>query len=146
MKIGLSRQAVDPAVEAFQRGCALLAFEEIAHQEGHLARGHDARADGPPPVRMAARVMRCARRFVVVPDGRGYLLSSRLPAVGHDRTYQLWGIVGGSPVSLGLLGSSPRQATFTMAGARRPSRLAVTSEPAGGTSAPSGAIVAAGTV
>ncbi len=84
--------------------------------------------------------------FVVVPDGRGYLVSSRLPSLGGDRTYQLWGIVGGRPVSLGLLGSTPRQAAFTMAGARRPARLAITAEQAGGAVAPTGAIVASGTV
>lgn len=84
--------------------------------------------------------------FVVVPDGRGYLVDSRLPSLGAGRTYQLWGTVGAQTISLGLLGAAPRQATFTMAGSVRPSRLSITAEPAGGTVAPSGAIVATGTV
>ena len=52
-------------------------------------------------------------RLILVPDGRGYLVSSALPSLGGGRTYQLWGIVGRTPISLGLLGSSPRQAAFT---------------------------------
>ncbi len=84
--------------------------------------------------------------FVVLPDGRGYLVSSRLPALGAGHTYQLWGIVGLRPISLGLLGPAPRQATFTMAGSVQPSRLSITAEPAGGAVAPTGAIVATGTV
>jgi len=85
-------------------------------------------------------------QFVVVPDGRGYLVSSKLPALRASQTYQLWGIVGSRPVSLGLLGRSPSQAVFTMAGARRPSRLSITAEPSGGSVAPTGPILATGTV
>ncbi len=85
-------------------------------------------------------------QFVVVPDGRGYLVSSSLPSLGRGRTYQLWGIVGGQAISLGLLGSTPHQAVFTMAGTNRPSRLSITAEPAGGAVMPTTAIVATGTV
>jgi anti-sigma factor RsiW len=85
-------------------------------------------------------------QFVVVPDGRGYLVESSLPSLGSGRTYQLWGIVGSRAISLGLLGSAPHQAAFTMAGTNRPSRLSITAEPAGGVVAPTTAIVASGTV
>jgi anti-sigma-K factor RskA len=85
-------------------------------------------------------------QFVVVPDGRGYLVSSSLPALASSKTYQLWGIVGNRPISLGLLGNAPRQAIFTVAGAMRPSSLAVTAEPAGGTRSPTLPILASGTV
>jgi anti-sigma-K factor RskA len=84
--------------------------------------------------------------FVIVPGGHGYLVSSQLPALSRGRTYQLWGIFGGSPISLGLLGASPRDATFTIAGAPWAAKLAVTAEPVGGTVAPTGSIVASGTV
>ncbi len=84
--------------------------------------------------------------FVLVPDGRGYMLSSHLPSLRAGHTYQLWGIVGNRPISLGLLGGSPSQSTFTMAGSVRPSRLSITAEPAGGAVAPTGPIVASGTV
>jgi anti-sigma factor RsiW len=87
-----------------------------------------------------------AVQFVVVPDGRGYLLASHLPALASGKTYQLWGIVGSQAISLGLLGPHPGEATFTMAGARRPSSLALTAEPAGGTAGPTGPILAMGAV
>jgi anti-sigma-K factor RskA len=85
-------------------------------------------------------------RFVVLPDGRGYLVSSSLPALRNGQTYQLWGIAGTTPISLGLLGASPHGSTFTVAGAPLTAELALTAEPSGGTVAPSGAIVASGTV
>jgi len=85
-------------------------------------------------------------QFVVVPGGQGYLVSSTLPPLSGNQTYQLWGIVGSRPVSLGLLGAAPSQAAFTMAGSRRPSRLAVTAEPSGGSVIPTGPMIATGTV
>jgi anti-sigma-K factor RskA len=85
-------------------------------------------------------------QFVIVPSGRGYLVSSHLPALGHGETYQLWDVAGSTPVSLGLLGSSPQGSTFTMAGAPLTSKLALTAEPEGGTFAPTGPIVASGTI
>jgi anti-sigma-K factor RskA len=87
-----------------------------------------------------------AAQFVVVPDGRGYLLSSHLPALAGGKTYQLWGIHGDQQISLGLLGPDPSQATFTIAGGHRPSSLALTAEPAGGAAAPTGPILAVGAV
>ena len=89
---------------------------------------------------------RLAAQFVVVPDGRGYLLSSHLPALAGGRTYQLWGLLGQQSISLGLLGRDPTQATFTTAGGRRPSDLALTAEPAGGTPTPTLPILAMGAV
>jgi anti-sigma-K factor RskA len=85
-------------------------------------------------------------RVVVVPSGQGYLVSSKLPALGDHRTYQLWAIEAGRPISLGLLGGSPRHAAFTMAGSTRPSHLSITAEPTGGSVVPTGPIVATGTV
>ncbi|HEX3947373.1 MAG TPA: anti-sigma factor, partial [Acidimicrobiales bacterium] len=82
---------------------------------------HLVRLDSPGGTQLA--------EFVVVPDGRGYLVSSSMPSLPGDQTYQLWGIIRGQPISLGLLGSNPRQATFTVASSSRPSSLAVTVEP-----------------
>jgi hypothetical protein len=84
--------------------------------------------------------------FVLVPDGRGFLVSSRLPTLPGSHTYQLWAIVGSRPISLGLLGQSPGPASFTMAGADSASQLAVTEEPIGGSVVPTLPILAAGTV
>ena len=85
-------------------------------------------------------------QVVVLPSGQGYLVSSSLPALDKGRTYQLWAIEGNQPISLGLLGSSPSHAAFTMAGSTQPSHLSITSEPAGGSVFPTGPIVATGTV
>ncbi len=85
-------------------------------------------------------------QVVVTPSGQGFLVSSNLPALGHGETYQLWGIVGNSPISLGLLGSAPRSAAFTVAGSTRPTKFGVTAEPAGGSIVPTGSMVATGAV
>jgi anti-sigma factor RsiW len=85
-------------------------------------------------------------RFVIVPAGRGYLVSSSLPALQSDQTYQLWGTVGTTSISLGVLGASPHGSTFTIAGAPLTAKLALTAEPSGGTITPTGAIVASGSV
>ena len=75
-------------------------------------------------------------QFVLLPSGRGYLVSSSLPKLTADHTYQLWGTIGGQPISLGLLGPSPSGTTFTVAGSEVPSQLGVTVEPAGGSIVP----------
>lgn len=82
----------------------------------------------------------------VLADGRGYLVSSNLPALGSSETYQLWAVVNGQPISLGLLGASPSNSVFTLAGSSAPSQLRITVEPSGGSVVPSGAVVATGLV
>jgi anti-sigma factor RsiW len=82
----------------------------------------------------------------VVADGRGYLVTSKLPALSAGDTYQLWGIVDGQPISLGLLGRNPTQAAFTLAGSPSASKLGITVEPSGGSAVPSQPMVAEGTV
>jgi anti-sigma-K factor RskA len=83
----------------------------------------------------------------VIASGRGYMVSSSLRA---GQTYQLWGIIGDQPISLGLLGTSPQQSAFTMvtstSTSTAPSRLSLTVEPAGGSVVPSGPVVASGVV
>ncbi len=79
---------------------------------------------------------------MLLPDGRGYLWSASLTALPTDRTYQLWGVIDGRPVSLGLLGSDPKTAAFTVSTSSTPSALAITDEPAGGSAAPSSTPVA----
>jgi anti-sigma-K factor RskA len=105
------------------------------------------RAPGHHVVTLESRSSRAElAQVVVVPSGQGYLVSSRLPALGADRTYQLWAVEEGRPISLGLLGASPGRAAFTMAGSSRPARLSITAEPKGGSIVPTGPIVATGTV
>lgn len=85
-------------------------------------------------------------QFVMLPDGRGYLVKSSLPGLSSKTTYQLWAIVGGRPISVGLMGNSPNLVTFTMAGSPSPSALAVTVEPSGGSPIPTSPVVASGAV
>jgi anti-sigma-K factor RskA len=84
--------------------------------------------------------------IVMLPDGRGYLVSSKMPTLTTSETYQLWGVFGGKTTSIGLMGSSPGHVTFTAAGPSTPTELAVTIEPAGGAATPTSQIIAAGTV
>jgi hypothetical protein len=84
--------------------------------------------------------------FVMLPDGTGYLVDSTMPALSSNDTYQLWGIVKGSPVSIGVMGSSPRQVTFTLNSSPGPSELAITVQKAGGSLTPAKSLVASGPV
>ena len=69
---------------------------------------------------------------VILPDGSAFLLNTGLPRLAADRTYQLWGVVNGQTVSLGLLGSQPRDVAFTVNPAAPMKVFAVTDEVAGG--------------
>jgi anti-sigma-K factor RskA len=73
-------------------------------------------------------------RVVVGADGIGYIYADTLPALGDDRTYQLWAIVDGSAgqqiISAGIIGSDPDIAPFQVSGDLV--GLAITNEVAGG--------------
>jgi hypothetical protein len=83
-------------------------------------------------------------QFVVLPNGRGYLVTSLLPALSPGETYQLWGINHGKTISLGLLGRTPHLAVFTAAGPLRPHALGVTIEAGNGARQPDGPMLAYG--
>jgi anti-sigma-K factor RskA len=85
-------------------------------------------------------------QFVLLPDGRGYLVKSHMPALSTNETYQLWGVINGTPISIGLMGESPDDVGFTVAGGPTPSSLDVTVEPAGGTQMPTSPVIASGAV
>ena len=63
-------------------------------------------------------------------EGHGFLVADRLPALADDRTWQLWGVVDGEAISLGILGHSPEIETFTVRGPV--TQVVVTNEVAGG--------------
>jgi anti-sigma-K factor RskA len=84
-------------------------------------------------------------QFVVLPNGRGYLMTSTLATLPSGETYQLWGVIRGTTISLGLLGPTPHLATFTAAGSARPHSLGITVETAAGARQPSGPMLASGT-
>ena len=81
---------------------------------------------------------------VLTARGTGYVIADRFRNLPDDRTYQLWAIVGGTPVSLGLLGPEPTVLVFRAV--PRATVLAVTAERAGGAVRPTGAPVAAASI
>ena len=82
---------------------------------------------------------------VVAPQGLAYWVSSGLAELPTSKTYQLWGLVRGKPVSLALLGPDPRvPGVFRVESGT--TKLMVTTEPAGGVPLPTTAVLAAGTV
>ena len=64
----------------------------------------DARPQGGQP---RERRPRRAGPVRGAPDGQGYLVKSDLPTLSSAKTYQLWGVINGQPISLGLLGQAP---------------------------------------
>jgi len=76
--------------------------------------------------------------LVILPSGSAYVINHRLPDLGADRTYQLWGLErGGRTVSFGLLGNKPGAVAVTLADRSSIGAYAVTAEPAGGVVRPS---------
>jgi len=70
--------------------------------------------------------------LVLLRSGSAYLINDHLVGLPEDRTYQLWGVVGGRAISLGLLGSRPATVPFTVDSAAPITLFAVTAERAGG--------------
>ena len=71
-----------------------------------------------------------AAKVVVDPDGHGYLAGQSLPGLASDRTYQLWGLIDGKAISLGVLGHRPGYEMFSVEG--NLTALMITNEAAGG--------------
>ena len=63
-------------------------------------------------------------------NGHGFLAGSTLPQLPSDRTYQLWGVIDGRAISLGVLGHRPGVESFSADG--NLTQLVVTNEVAGG--------------
>jgi hypothetical protein len=101
---------------------------------------------GHEVVNLTSATNQTLAKFVILPNGTGYLVKSTMPVLPTNSTYQLWGIVKGSPVSIGVMGSSPGQVTFTLNASPGPSELAVTVQKAGGSLTPAKNFVASGPV
>ena len=84
----------------------------------------------------------------VVANGVGYAVTSAMPTLPADETYQLWASISGQPISLGLLGDRVRRgAAFSLRSAEgRAVDLLVTVEPAGGVVVPDRAPIASGQI
>jgi anti-sigma factor RsiW len=90
-----------------------------------------ARADRDSKIaQLAAADGTVVGEVIVDQDGHGYLVADGLPALGSDRTYQLWGVIGEQVISLGVLGPTPEIELFSVDGPV--TQLVVTNEVAGG--------------
>ncbi|HUR33854.1 MAG TPA: anti-sigma factor [Vicinamibacterales bacterium] len=90
-----------------------------------------------------------ARGRAFLSRSRGLLFAAtNLPAIPNDRTYQLWFLTPGAPVSAGLLrpdAQGTATAAFDVApNAPVPTGMAVSLEPDGGVPAPTGALYLVG--
>ncbi|MGO9197874.1 MAG: anti-sigma factor domain-containing protein [Acidimicrobiales bacterium] len=72
---------------------------------------------------------------VITPSGEAYWVHSSLPQLKAAQTYQLWALVNGKPVSIGLIGRDPSGYSAFRIGPGS-AALMVTAEPAGGTPSP----------
>jgi anti-sigma-K factor RskA len=82
---------------------------------------------------------------VVTNDDGDVLVLEELPPLSTERAYQLWSIGGPRPVSLGLLGNGDDEAVRISVPAAT-ANLAISEEPAGGSTTPTGPVVASGSV
>ena len=67
---------------------------------------------------------------VIDAEGHGFLAGTTLPQLPSDRTYQLWGVIDGRAISLGVLGHRPAVDSFSADG--NLTMLLLTNEVAGG--------------
>ncbi|HEV8240409.1 MAG TPA: anti-sigma factor [Thermoanaerobaculia bacterium] len=84
-----------------------------------------------------------ARMFVDPGSGQAIFSASGLPALPNNRTYQLWFITNGKPVSAGIFDVTPQGNGRVLVQAAPPTGViwAVTVEPAGGVPQPTGQMV-----
>jgi len=94
---------------------------------------HALDAEGSRVVELASADGEVQARAVLAGDGTGFLDAAALAPLGPGLTYQLWGIGGPDPVSLGVLGPDPSVARFDGTAF---AAIAVTAEPAPGVVAP----------
>jgi anti-sigma-K factor RskA len=100
--------------------------------------------DGPPVAVLADAHGADVARVVASDDG-DVLVLEKLPPLAAQREYQLRSVDGARPVSLGVLGDGHDEAVPLSLPAST-AKLAISEEPAGGSIAPTGQVVASGTV
>ncbi len=80
--------------------------------------------------------------LVILPSGSAYLVSTGMAALPATSTYQLWSVMAGRPISVGVIGADPATVAFSVDPAVTVTAFLVTVEPAGGVVAPTSAPVA----
>jgi hypothetical protein len=83
---------------------------------------------------------------VLVRSGTSFVQAEGLASLPKAETYQLWGVIGGQTISLGLLGSDPAVVPFSVAGDMPVEAFAITAERSGGVVQSSNQPVVAGEV
>jgi hypothetical protein len=80
----------------------------------------------------SGKVATTAVTVVLADSGAGFVVTHDLPALPREKTYQLWAVTGEQKISLGLLGSHPEIASFSVASNLPVDAFAITAEHAGG--------------
>jgi anti-sigma-K factor RskA len=139
-------------------GGALVAWSMPSQNDATAARARSAAlasvvgqiASGAPVVHLAstAAAPGASGVAVIARTGVGYLVIGGLPPAPAGRIYEAWFISGGSPRPAGLfdIEADGLGIIAGMPAGGRVDAVAVTQEPAGGSSRPTGAILAAGAV
>ena len=124
--LGLQVHHLDNQVSALQARSTLTGAEQAALADPSTQKVALAPGPGVPPgVNSKVTV-------VLTSTGTGFVEGAGLSALPSDRTYQLWGVIGGRAISLGLLGHDPGVVPFSVAGGPSVDAFAITAEHAGG--------------
>jgi anti-sigma-K factor RskA len=94
-----------------------------------------AKAKGSQRIELASTDKKRLGDVIIDATGNGYLRNEALPELPAGKTYQLWTIVDGAPVSAGLLGRSPKISAFSADA--KVQAVAISIESESGASAPS---------
>ncbi len=130
-------------IRVVQQERRISALEAGAGRDGLIMAAAVASAD-PKAERITLRSAdeSLAVAAVLLPDGRGYIVSHNLPSLTSDRTYQLWALVDEVRISLGVMDADKKVVAF-----RAPvtgDALAITEELAGGVATSSKAPIVVG--
>jgi hypothetical protein len=140
--LGIQVHHLDNRVSALQARSTLTGAEQAALTDPSTKKVTLAPGPGAPsPSGVNEKVT-----VVLTSTGTGFVEGAGLSTLPSDRTYQLWGMIGGRAISLGLLGHDPGVVPFSVAGGLSVDALAITAEHAGGVVQPTEQPVVAGAV
>jgi anti-sigma-K factor RskA len=130
---GLAAAAVVLVAAAI--GVGYLLGDRGENQPDLADQAQDAIDAGDPVATLATPDGGAVARVVVPDTGTGYFLADDLPTLEQGRTYQLWQIDSGQPISLGTVGdgTTPVTAVAVPSGT---TTMAVSAEAAGGAVSP----------
>lgn len=120
---------------------AVALFSSSTSPDADYAAAVDAAFDDPAAtvVELESAEGAVVGRVAVLPERQAFVEASELPSPPTGRTYQLWQLEGGEPISVGFL-DDDSLADFALSGAA--DTVAISDEPEGGSPSPTGAVVA----